>query len=1049
VSEPTNAFSAGVKQVQAAFRDSPFAKKRAKGDEEGAVAEMKKNRRINAKTATAGNRGGSDIGFATGRPRDPLFYWKQNNLPYEFGDDRELSKVRQFTRLLYQTDPIIGSCVDIYSKLPLLGMELSCKDEKLTEFYTNLFGFGKDADDDSLNYKAFLIKMGREYWTVGEAWPFATFNETLGVWEDEELLQPDDIKVERSPFLKEPRYFIKLPETIRKVLRTRQPVWEYTKLVQAYPELVAYSADDMHMPVSGVLLRQLKFEGDTFNVRGVPLLTRAMRAVMQQEMLNAAMDAIADRMYTPLILVKLGASASDLGTQSPWIPTEDDLADFEEAMDAALAADFRALIYNFAVEMEPVFGREQMPDLTPDFERIEDRILQTFGLSRTLLTGASAGETYAADALNRDLISQLLTTYQDLIKAHYRQRALVVAEAQEHFDYDVRNGKRYVKMEEILEIDEETGEARIVEQPKLLIPELHMKCLALGTEVQTPSGPVPTETLKVGDEVLAWDEQAGVLTISPVLVSQDNGVERTYEIRTRLGRIIRATEEHPFLTADGWQKAMHLAPGAQLRIGTGFTPPAQSAMDAEEAYFFGLMTGDGGMTGRAPHLSTADSEIIEWVGDYVTPYGCKMTKISETGVDYRLCQPTGIKTRNQIKDRLRDVSMWGVLGHDKRIPAAIWAGGEDAWRAFLSGYLDADGTVWKKRSVVSWTSASRGLLKDVQTMLALLGVRSALDAQRKGISWQLAVTSKIGLAALQTVLTPRVERKADFLNWDVSYGSGARGLNRRVTMEWDEVMEIRECEPEPTWALTIAEHHTHVTEGLVTHNTMNLADEEQEREFLEALRTSGVPISMKTRTRNLPIELDEEVEQSQEEAIQLAVGEQETRKRTYMALRDQGLPIPPDLEADFGPKVAQAQLPTSMPSMIPQLGQAPQPVPTPNLAPVPQDFEEDPQDESSTAVPQQPMPGQTPDDDSQRPDESDEQRDGMPTAAKLFRQSERMRSLAVRAPALELDKDEEGNLVYTGELTHEPTGKWAAPGHIGKRRDLGLKPDEEMEELYG
>ena len=708
-------FEDSIKQVQASFRNSPFAKQREEQSDE--VTEMRKNRRVNQRIASASGRSGADVSFATGRPRDPLFYWKQNNLPYEFNDNNELAKVRQFTRLLYQTDPIIGSAVDIYSKLPLLGMELSCKDEKLTEFYTNLFGFGEDADQDSLNYEEFLVDVGREYWSVGEAWPFATFNEMLGVWEDEELLQPDDIKVERSPFLKEPRYFIRLPETIRRVLRTRQPVWEYTKLVQAYPELVAYSTEDTFMPVSNVLLRQMKFKGDTFNSRGVPLLTRAMRSVMQQEMLNAAMDAIADRMYTPLILVKIGASATDLGTQAPWIPTEDDLADFEEAMDSALAADFRALIYHFAVQMEPVFGREQMPDLSPDFERLEDRILQTFGLSRTLLTGASAGETYAADALNRDLISQLLTSYQKMIKQHFRQRALVVAEAQEHYDYDVRNGKRYVKMEEVLEVDEETGEARIIEQPKLLIPDLHMK-------------------------------------------------------------------------------------------------------------------------------------------------------------------------------------------------------------------------------------------------------------------------------------------------------------------------------------------------------TMNLSDEEQERQFIEMLRESGVPISQKTRVRNLPIDLDEEIEQSRIEAIELAVAEQETRKGIYMGLRNQGLPIADDLLADFEPLVAQEQ-PTGPvgaqgggPQMVPMLGMDPQAVDLPNLAPTQQDLQNDPQDESSTLIPMPiPMP-QMGEEESQRPEESDEQREGMPTSAQLYRRSQRIRDLTVRAkmdePKVELLTDDEGNVRVTGIREGEPSGAWAAPRHIGRRRELAIDPDTELdEELYG
>lgn len=714
---PTGEFADRVAAVQKTMRQmSPFSRRRGQDTGTGEADEMRRNRAVNRRIAAGmnGTGAGSDIAFATGRPRDPLFYWKQNNLPYDFADDEELRKVRAFCRLLYQTDPIIGSAVDIYSRWPLLGMELSCKDNKLVDFYTNLFGFGEDADKDSLNYELFLTKVGREYWTVGEAWPFATFNSMLGVWEAEELLQPDDVRVERSPFLKEPRFFIRLPETIRRLMQTRQPAWEYAKLIQAYPELVNYTHENQLMPVSGVLLQQLKFEGDTFNPRGVPLLTRAMRSVIQQEMLNAAMDAIADRMYTPLILVKLGASATDLGTDSPWIPTQGDLEDFEEAADAALAADFRMLVHHFAINMESVFGREQMPDLTPDFERLEDRILQTFGLSRTLLTGASAGETYAADALNRDLISQLLTTYQKLIKAHYRQRALVVAEAQEHFDYDLRLGKRYVKMEEILEVDEETGEERIVEQPKLLIPALHMK-------------------------------------------------------------------------------------------------------------------------------------------------------------------------------------------------------------------------------------------------------------------------------------------------------------------------------------------------------TMNLRDEETERQFMEALRQGGVPISMKTRIRNLPIDLEEETERSMEEAVDLAVKEQETRRRTFQALRDQGLPIPDDLQQDFQAVVAQEQ-PTGapgQPQMIPQLGQDPQMVDTPNLAPTPQDFQTDPEDESSTFVPMivPAAPGAPEDDEqSQRPEESDEQREGMPTSATLYRQAQGMRHLAAQHRNAVVEQelaDERARRNVDGTAEVALPVQMRGPMHIGQRRYLKINKDLPLGEEPG
>lgn len=436
-------------------------------------ADMEKTRRRTA--AIGSDIYNSNISMSTGRPRDPMFYWKQNHLPFDFTKQSELRKLREFCRLLYMTHPVIAACVDIYSKLPLQGVHIECKDPELVEFYTDLF-------IDQLDYEDHLVKLGRQYWLAGEVFTLGAWNETLGVWEDEQLINPDDVEVEASLFTGKPRFMMRLPETLRNILNERAPVYLYQEIAQEYPELLHYTGEDDFMPVSNYIMHHMKFEADDYSNRGISILMRAWRTIIQEEMLMTALDAIADRLYTPFIIAKLGASASDLGTQSPWIPTETQKQEFAGAMDAALAGDFRVLITHFATEVESLFGRENVPDLSVDFDRITERILMAFGLSQTMLTGASAGETYAADALNRDVVTQLLTHYQRKLQEYFHERAMIVAEAQGHFDYEVRNGDRYLLTEEIYEIDEETGEEVIKEIPKLLVPELKFKILNLTDE---------------------------------------------------------------------------------------------------------------------------------------------------------------------------------------------------------------------------------------------------------------------------------------------------------------------------------------------------------------------------------------------------------------------------------------------------------------------------------------------------------------------------------------------------------------------------------------
>jgi hypothetical protein len=468
-------------RVQGLFRAARTAGIQSDNPE---VAEMAMNRAVNRRVAT----GGADLSLASARPKDPLWYWRQGNLPYNIWDDPmglEMAKVRELCRLLYVTHPLLGSAIDIYTRYPLAGMEIVCpKDPSVADFHSQLFL-------DELNYEEYLIDLGREFWLVGEGFPLASFNDLTGTFDSDDLMLPEDVNVINTPFSNEPRFEMALPYRIRQILTERYPELEYRQLVEAYPEFLSLNTNnwstmtDRHrfmIPVSNKLMSHVMRKGDSFHTRGIPLLMRAFRAVAQEEMLNAAQDSISQRLYTPLILARIGASASDLGTSDPWIPQQADLNDFVEDVNAALAADFRLIATHFAVNMQNVFGRESMPRLQQDFEHLEEKMLQAFGLSRTMLTGAGGGQTYAADALNRDLVSQLLQNYQRRMKRFFHDRARVVAEAQGHYDFQRKGGRPVPIMETIMETDDETGEVRFVERPKLLLPDLKIKAMNVKDE---------------------------------------------------------------------------------------------------------------------------------------------------------------------------------------------------------------------------------------------------------------------------------------------------------------------------------------------------------------------------------------------------------------------------------------------------------------------------------------------------------------------------------------------------------------------------------------
>jgi len=426
------------------------------------------------RTANPGSMGNSQVAWP--KMRDPFETFREKAWWFlkegEFSES--LKKVREWARLVYMTHPLIPSLVDIYSRFPLLDIEFKHKDKKLAEYYNELFL-------NQLNYQDFLYDMSREHWLVGEAFPLGSWNEGIGTWDDDELLNPDDVLVSRNTVLRQYKYHLKVPEGIKKLIETRQPRQEYEMLMKFYPHVISWAQENKEIPVSDVLLKHIKFKVNPWEPHGVPLIMRGFKTLMLEMSLEAAQDAVADRLYSPMILAKLGIE--DVGdNEGPWIPEPEELDSLRDDLSLALMSDFRLMVYHHGLNIESVFGREAMPRFDMDFERVDMKLMQIFGIGPELLQGGNSSAPYASGALNRELITQMLTTHQIGIKRFLHDRMAVVAERQGHFEFEKRGTQRYPVFEQVLMVDELTGEEYVEERPKLAIPEANLRVMNLRDE---------------------------------------------------------------------------------------------------------------------------------------------------------------------------------------------------------------------------------------------------------------------------------------------------------------------------------------------------------------------------------------------------------------------------------------------------------------------------------------------------------------------------------------------------------------------------------------
>ena len=100
------------------------------------------------------------------------------------------------------------------------------------------------------------------------------------------------------------------------------------------------------------------------------------------------------------------------------------------------------------------------------------------------------------------------------------------------------------------------------------------KCVAWDTELLDPAtGELVTaaELHRRGTggawvQVVSLDPATGRLVVASPSAFVDDGVKPVYRVRTRLGRTVRTTLSHPFLTEAGWRPLEHLTKGDRIAV---------------------------------------------------------------------------------------------------------------------------------------------------------------------------------------------------------------------------------------------------------------------------------------------------------------------------------------------------------------------------------------------------------------------------------------------------------------------------------------------------
>lgn len=270
---------------------------------------------------------------------------------------------------------------------------------------------------------------------------------------------------------------------------------------------------------------------------------------------------------------------------------------------------------------------------------------------------------------------------------------------------------------------------------------------------------------KSGFRVLALNESTWKMEQRVVSNTFATGAKQVFALKTRLGRMIKATANHKFLTISGWRRLDELNQKDRIALPRELPGPSTSTMSDPELGLLGHLIGDGctlpshaiQYTTREQTLATLVSRLAtEVFGEALTP------RIQAERSWYQVYLASTERLthgkQNPVAAWLRELGVFGLRSHEKLVPDRVFCQPKEGIALFLRHLWATDGCINLSHgkshyAAIYYASSSSMLARHVQSLLLRVGINATISQHEqpgKGRDqYHVAVSGK---ADIQTFL---------------------------------------------------------------------------------------------------------------------------------------------------------------------------------------------------------------------------------------------------------------------------------------------------------
>lgn len=342
----------------------------------------------------------------------PLFQLANLNLP------RDRVTMNAWNRVFYDTHPIVRNAINLHASYPISKINITCKDKRVQQFFMEM---AERIDLYSVVYGAAL-----EFWKMGEAFPYAELDESMGVWSKISILNPDYVHVKKSVIGNHTQISLRPDSTLQRIINSTAPS-DLSMRKYIPKHIINYVRKGQNIPLDSFNVAHLKLLSSPYDIRGTSVIVSVYKDLMLYDKLRESKFAQADGMVNPLTLVTLGG-------EGDYRPTQSDIEAFKNLLEEAqYDKDFKIVTHS-GVKIERSGFSGATLDIGTDIEHIVTNLYAGLMTPKALMDQESA--TYASSSVGLEVLRQRYDIFRNMMKKWLERKIFApICEIQDFFEY--------------------------------------------------------------------------------------------------------------------------------------------------------------------------------------------------------------------------------------------------------------------------------------------------------------------------------------------------------------------------------------------------------------------------------------------------------------------------------------------------------------------------------------------------------------------------------------------------------------------------------------